>query len=131
MKKFVFITTVVAIAYVAVLASYVVDRSAAQPTTLGPNVYSLSIGTGASLAAVGANPSRRAVTICNNHASQSINFTFGTTVTPVSTSVGQFLPGGNVAASCFTTPGSVVGGVGGQINMIASGATTPVTVFEY
>lgn len=100
-------------------------------TQLGPNVTALTIGGTATMAAIGANPTRRAVTICNGHATQTATFTFGTAVTPVSLTTGQVLATGNVATSCFTTPGAIQSGVGAQINLIASGASTPVTVFEY
>jgi len=105
--------------------------AAPSQTNLGPVTWALTASGTAAMAAVPANPSRRGFTICNNHASQTVNFTTGT-VTPVSGSVGQFLAANNVATSCYTTPALTAGvGVGAQINIIASGATTPVTVLEY
>jgi len=51
----------------------------------------------------------------------------------VSLTTGMVLLAGNVATSCFSTPfvGLTPFGAGAQINIIASGASTPVTVFEY
>lgn len=100
-------------------------------TNLGPFETDLSIGNTASMNAVPANPTRRAVIICNDHASQTINVTFGTASTPSAT-VGLRIPGGNAVASCwYSSSASTGGGQGAQINFFASGATTPVTVFEY
>ena len=105
----------------------------AQSTVLGPNVTTVLAGASATLAALPANPTRRAVTICNGHATQTVTFTTGA-VTPVSLTTGFVLLAGNVAASCFTMGqigSSTSGGVGAQINVIASGASTNVTFFEY
>lgn len=124
---------VVAVLFIAVFVLFHVKQSDAQQTNFGPFETDLSIGTGASMAAVAANPSRRGLIICNDHASQTINVTFGPASTPSAT-VGLRIPGGNAVASCWysgsaITPG--IGGFGAQINIIASGATTPVTVFEF
>ena len=105
----------------------------AQNTVLGPFTTAVTVGTAASLAALAANPTRKAVTICNGHATATVTFTTGS-VTPVSLTTGIVLAAGNVATSCFTI-GSVANlgssGVGAQINVIASGASTPVTFLEY
>jgi hypothetical protein len=115
----------------ALVALYNANKVEAQPTVLAPFMTTVTVGASATLAAVPANPSRRAMTICNGHATQTVTFTFGT-LTPVSLTTGQVLAAGNVATSCFTVPpANVVGGVGAQLNLIASGASTPVTVFEY
>jgi hypothetical protein len=119
---------------IAALASCALIGAAnAQSTVLGPNVTSVTAGVAATLAALPANPARKAVTICNNIATVSnVFFTTGTTVP--STTVGQVLPFGNVAASCFTlgAPGLAgSGGVGAQINVIASAGTPTVTFIEY
>src|ERR1700746_1680597 len=100
--------------------------AAPSQTNLGPVTYALTASGTATMAAVAANPSRRRVTIWNKHASQPVHFTTGTLV-PVSGSVGQFLAANNVATSCYTTPALTMGyGVGAQINIIASGSSTPV-----
>jgi hypothetical protein len=125
------LAAVLAVITSAALA-YMVTIAWAQPTVLGPFMTTATVGASATLGAVPANPSRRAMTICNGHATQTVTFTFGT-LTPVSLTTGQVLPAGNVVASCFTVPpiASVSGGIGAQLNLIASGAATPVTVFEY
>jgi hypothetical protein len=104
-------------------------------TVLGPVTTTVSVTASATLAALPANPSRRAVTICNGSATLFITFTTGS-VTPVSLTTGVVLQTGNVVASCFTigTPGGGLGGaaVGNQINVIGSGAgPTNVTFLEY
>jgi hypothetical protein len=109
---------------------YLENPVGAQITNLGPSMTTVTAGASATLAALPANPSRHALTICNGHASQSVTFTFGA-LTPVSLTTGMVLPGNNVVASCFTTPGSISAGIGAQVNVIASGASTPVTFFEY
>jgi hypothetical protein len=126
-------TAAAIIATVAVL--FHVKQAPAQQTNLGPIETDLSIGNSATMAAVGANPSRRGLIICNDHASQTINVTFGTASTPSAT-VGLRIPGGNAVASCWYAPflqgsSGVIGGMGAQINIFASGASTPVTVFEF
>ena len=103
-------------------------------TALGPATTTLSAVATATMAALPANPSRHAVTVCNGSATLFVTFTTGAVV-PVSLTTGQVLQTGNVVASCFTigVPGSQnSGGVGAQINVICStGAGCPVTFFEY
>ena len=109
------------------------QRGNAQTTVLGPVTTTISVGTAAILAALPSNPTRRAVTICNGSAAATATFTMGTIVTPVSLTTGIVLQTGNVATSCFTV-GSVSGpsgGVGAQVNVIASATSTPVTFLEY
>jgi hypothetical protein len=105
-------------------------------TSLGPNQYNLTIGTGASMAAIGANPSRKGITICNGNATAAnvITVTFGPSVTPVDGTTGVVIPGGQVAASCHTFPESGMGGVGNlgaQINIISHVGSNPVSAVEY
>ena len=105
----------------------------AQTNVLGPGMTTGTAGVAATMAFLGSNPSRKALTICNGSATATVTFTTGT-VTPVSLTTGFVLLTGNVAASCFTmgqigNPSS--GGVGAQINVIASTAGVPVTIFEY
>ena len=113
-----------------VSAIWLLSPARSQPTFTGPVMTTVAAGVTATLAVVGVNPSRRSFTICNGHATQSVTFTFGA-VTPVSVTTGQTLPGGSLAQSCYTPPGAVLGGVGAQINVIASGAATPVSIIEY
>jgi hypothetical protein len=126
MKRF----AIAALAFCALIGA----ANAQGTTVLGPNVTTVSVAASAILAALPANPSRRAVTICNGSATLFITFTTGT-VTPVSLTTGFVLQTGNVAASCFTMGVGGVGsggGVGAQINVIGSGAgPTNVTFFEY
>jgi hypothetical protein len=136
MRKFFDITlssVTVCLIMIAVIMvfSYSPNRVKGQGLFLGPNVYSITAGASATMAAVPANPSRRAFTICNGHATQTATFTVGTALTPVSLTTGLVLATGNVVASCYTTPSSITSGVGAQINVIASGASTPVTVLEF
>lgn len=103
-----------------------------QGTVLGPNISTISVGTSAVLAAYPSNPARRAITICNGSAANTVTFTFGTSVTPVSLTTGQVLltnSGANI--NCYTSPLQILTGIGAQVNLIASGASTPVTVIEY
>lgn len=103
-------------------------------TVLAPFQTNLTIGTGATLNAVPANPSRRGLIICNGHATQTITVGFGSN-TPVSGTSGLVIPGGNAVASCwYALPNvgiSPAVGIGAAINIIASGASTPVTVLEF
>jgi hypothetical protein len=107
----------------------------AQTTVLGPVTTTVSVTASATMAALPANPTRRAVTICNGSATLIITFTTGS-VTPVSLTTGVVIPTGNLVTSCYTIgiPGSGLGGaaVGNQINVIANGAgPTNVTFLEY
>lgn len=104
----------------------------AQTTVLGPSMTTVSVGVNGTMAALAANPSRRAVTVCNGHATQIATISTGS-LSPVSLTTGIVLQTGNVASSCFTfgSPTGPSGGVGAQINVIANGASTPVTFVEY
>lgn len=106
----------------------------AQNTVLGPNMTAVTAAASATMAALPANPSRKAVTICNGSATIVVTFTTGT-LTPVAGTTGIVLPAANVATSCFTigNPASGPGasGVGAQINIIAASTTAPVTFIEY
>lgn len=121
-----------ALGVIAAVVMYA-HRAPAQPTVLGPFTTTASITNSATMAAFPANPSRRAFTICNGNASNSITITFGPSVTPVSGTTGLVLlanSGANI--NCYTSPGAIVGGVGAQINAIGSGAgPNAVTLVEY
>jgi hypothetical protein len=106
-------------------------------TGLGPAMTSVSVNTAGTLAALPSNPSRRGVTLCNEHATNTVTFTLGT-LSPVSLTTGRVLAAGNLVTSCITIGSSqgvptTTGGsnVGAQVNLIASGASTPVTIIEY
>jgi hypothetical protein len=117
----------------AALASCALSGAAlAQQTNQGPFSTTVTAGAAATMAALPANPTRRAATICNGHATQTVTFTTGT-LTPISLTTGQTLPAGSLVTSCFTigNPAGPQGIAGAQINVIASGAATPVTFFEY
>jgi hypothetical protein len=110
-----------------------VGQASAQPTVLAPITTTVSVTASASMAALPANPTRKAVTICNGSATLLITFTTGA-VTPVSLTTGIVLQTGNVVASCFTigVPGGGGSFVGAAINVIANGAgPTNVTFLEY
>lgn len=108
----------------------------AQQTALGPSMTTVTGGATATMAALAANPGRKGVTICNEHASNTVTFTLGTTPTPVSLTTGRVLAAGNLVTSCWTI-GSTTGvanagnNVGAQINVIASSISTPITFIEY
>lgn len=124
------------LAAIALASSLLSSAAFAQGGTniLGPITTTVSAVATATMAALPANPSRKAVTVCNGNATLFVTFTTGT-VTPVSLTTGQVLQTGNVVASCFTMGnpgGSSSGGIGAQINVICSTAgPCPVTFFEY
>ncbi len=115
-----------------VLAGYV-TAAVAQGTFLGPTTTSVTGGATATMAALAANPSRKAVTICNEHATNTVTFTTGTTLTPVSLTTGRVLAAGNLVTSCMTLGGTAgtSANIGAQINVIASSVSTPITFIEY
>lgn len=123
-----------AIAAILATVLFVHPGHAQGTTALSPFQTNLTIGTSATVAAVPANPSRRGLIICNGHASQTITVGFGAN-TPVSGTSGLVVPGGNAVASCwYALPNVGISpsvGIGAQINIIASGASTPVTVLEF
>jgi hypothetical protein len=104
----------------------------AQSTALTPVTTTVSAVAAATMAALPANPTRHAVTVCNGNATLFVTVTTGTVV-PVSLTTGQVLQTGNVVASCFTfgNPGGT-SFAGAAINVICSTAgPCPVTFFEY
>jgi hypothetical protein len=105
----------------------------AQPTFLGPFHSQASITNSATMAAFPANPSRRALTICNGSSTVTITITFGTALTPVSLTTGLILlPNSGANINCYNSPGSIIGGTGAQINAIGSAAgPSIVTLLEY
>lgn len=96
------------------------------PTMLSPVTTTFSQTTTATLAAIPANPSRKQITICGQTATNTLNVTFGTTVTPTS-SLGQ----GIAAQSCTTFTPPAGSYLGSQINLIAVTGTVTVLVIEY
>jgi hypothetical protein len=124
------------LAAIALASSLLSSAAFAQGGTniLGPITTTVSAVATATMAALPANPSRKAVTVCNGNATLFVTFTTGT-VTPVSLTTGQVLQTGNAVSSCFTmgNPGGASsGGIGAQINVICSTAgPCPVTFFEY
>ena len=117
-------------------AMLVIAGGAFAQTALGPNITSVTAGATASMAALAANPTRKGVVICNEHASNTATVTTGTALTPVSLTTGRVLAAGNLVTSCLTigsTTGSTTTGanVGAQINVIASSISTPITFIEY
>jgi hypothetical protein len=125
--------TVLALATALFIGGSWLQRSHAQTTILGPVTTTVSVGTAAILAALPSNPTRRAVIICNGHATNTATFTTGTITTPVNLTTGVVLQTGNVASSCFQlgSMGFPAGSVGAQINVIASATSTPVTFVEF
>jgi hypothetical protein len=128
MKRIAFLATT------AVLIGYI--GTALAQTALGPSMTTVTGGATATMAALAANPGRKGVTICNEHATNTVTFTLGTTPTPVSLTTGRVLAAGNLVTSCWTigsTQGVTNSGVnvGAQINVIASSISTPITFIEY
>jgi len=106
----------------------------AQSTLPGPSMTTATVTTVGSMATLAANPTRKALTVCNEHATNTVTITFGS-LSPVSLTTGRVLAAGNLVTSCMTfgNVGSPVGsgGLGAQVNTIASGSGTPVTFIEY
>lgn len=105
----------------------------AQPTNLAPFEWDIIAGTTAQMAAVPANPTRKALIICNVGVSGTIVYvTFGQHSTP-SSSAGVPLAGGAVINSCLNLLPFASSNVamGAQINVIASAAGTPTVVLEF
>src|SRR6266849_2642073 len=117
---------------VGIIAAFGVRPANAQ-TVLGLFQSQASITASATLAAFPSNPSRRAFTICNGSSTVTITITFGTTLTPVSLTTGLvLLPNSGANINCYTSPLSITGGVGAQINAIGSAAgPSIVTLLEY
>jgi len=100
--------------------------SAQAPTILSPISTTFSQTTTATMAAIPSNPSRRQITICGQTAVNTLNVTFGPTLTPAA-AVGQ-----SIAANACTTFTPPVGTyLGSQINLIAVTGTVTVLVTEY
>jgi hypothetical protein len=121
----------------AALAASAFAGLAYAQTALGPNMTSITTNSNGQMAALPANPGRVGVTICNEHATNTVTFTTGL-LSPVGVTTGRVLAAGNLVTSCFTIgstqgPTAQTGGkdVGAQINILASGASTPVTFIEY
>lgn len=121
-------------AFIMGVVLLVTGGALAQSTNVAaPALTSVTAGATATMAAIGLNPSRKQLTICNEHASNTVTFTTGTT-TPVSLTTGRVLAAGNLVTSCMTlgAASSKEGvNVGNQINIIASSVSTPVTFIEY
>jgi len=121
----------------AALAASAFAGLAYAQTALGPNMTSVTTNSNGQMNALAANPSRRGVTICNEHGSNTVTLTLGT-LSPVGVTTGRVLAAGNLVTSCITIGSSqgvptTTGGsnVGAQINILASGSSTPVTFIEY
>jgi hypothetical protein len=111
----------------AALASCALSGAAlAQSTVLSPVTNTFTQTTTATLAAIPSNPSRKQIQICGQTATNTLNVTFGTIVTPTSTL------GTSIAAqSCtlFTPPAGSY--LGSQINLIAVTGSVVVLYTEY
>jgi len=105
----------------------------AQPTISLPFATVTNVA-GSSVQIIGANPSRRAISICLAAVAQSVTF-IPAPATPVSLTSGITIVGSaTVPPPCFTSPtltaSGTSGGVGAAWNAIASGAIN-VTVLEW
>ena len=114
------------------LAAYIGAALAQSTNVVAPLTTSVTAGATATMAALAANPSRKQVIICNEHATNTVTFTTGS-LTPVSTTTGRVLAAGNLVTSCMTlgTGGKDGPNVGAPINVIASSVSTPVTFIEF
>ena|SRR5262245_52075624 len=100
----------------------------AQPTAAIPFATSVTVTTTAAQL-IGANPSRRALTICTPGNTNVVAIA-PAPITPVQPGgPGVIITGTATASTCFTTT-SAVTGVGAAWNAIAS-ASTVVLVLEY
>ena len=112
-----------------------VERVKAQPLSLVPQIFALTVGTGATMNAVASNPNVRSIIICNGNATAAnvVTATWGSAVTPVDGTTGLVIPGGQVVASCWTSPAIGGGNFWGmqQLNLIAHVGATPVTVLIF
>lgn len=109
------------------------QQAVAQPTNLAPFEWDVLAGTTAIMAAVPANPTRKALIVCNAGVAGVIVYvTFGQHSTP-SLSGGLPLAGGAVSNSCLNLLPFATNTVamGAQINVIATAAGTPVVVLEF
>ena len=117
----------------AVFAAALVVSVPAQTTVSLPFATSVSVTT-SSAQLIGANPSRRALTICTPGSTNVVAIA-PAPITPVQPGgPGVIITGTATASNCFTTPlvqnSGTSGGVGAAWNAIAS-ATTVVLVLEY
>jgi hypothetical protein len=96
-------------------------------TTLTPVTNTFTQTTTATLAAIPANPSRRQIQICGQTATNTLNVTFGTIVTPTAT-LGTPI----AAQACVTyTPPAGEFYMGSQINLIAVTGSVVVLYTEW
>jgi hypothetical protein len=98
-------------------------------TQLSPVSNTFTQTTTATLAAIPANPSRKQITICGQTATNTLNVTFGTIVTPTAT-LGQPI----AAQSCVTFAPPLTGVspfLSSQINLIAVTGSVVVLYTEY
>src|SRR5262245_66623600 len=103
-------------------------RGEAQPTAAIPFATSVTVTTTAAQL-IGANPTRRALTICTPGNTNVVAIA-PAPITPVQPGgPGVIITGTATASTCFTTT-SAVTGVGAAWNAIAS-ASTVVLVLEY
>jgi hypothetical protein len=108
-------------------------QAAAQPTNLAPFEWDVIAGTTAIMAAVPANPTRKALIVCNAGVGGTVVYvTFGQHSSPA-LNVGVPLAGGAVINSCLNLLPFASSNVamGAQLNVIASAAGTPVVVLEF
>jgi hypothetical protein len=93
---------------------------------LSPVTNTLSQTVTATMGAIPSNPSRKQIQICGQTATNTLNVTFGTIVTPTST-VGTSI----AAQACVTFTPPVGSYLGSQINLIAVTGTVAVLYTEY
>lgn len=117
----------------AVAAALCATQASAQPTNLAPFEWDVIAGITATMAAVPANPTRKALIICNAGVAGTVVYvTFGQHSMPA-LNVGIPLAGGAVVNSCLNLLpfATATVAMGAQINVIASAAGTPVVVLEF
>jgi len=112
----------------------------AQVTANLPFATNVVVGT-SSIQLIGANPTRRSITICNGAAATNNIAVAPAPITPVSGGAGgvgiQIAAATSSVPNCFTPPPNLVnpagsqGGAGAAWNAIASAASTNVLVLEW
>jgi hypothetical protein len=114
------------LALAALASCALLGGAQAQTNVLSPVTNTFTQTTTAALAAIPSNPSRKQIQICGVTATNTLNVTFGTVVTPTS-SVG--IPIAAQTCVLFTPP--VGSNLTSQINLIAITGSVVVVYTEY
>ena len=114
---------------VAALGYYLVPAFA-QMTTLGPVATVTAIPSQTTTAIATANPSRKALQICNVGASSTTWIWPGPSTTPISAYSLPAISSGTIV--CFTPPSSLrEAGIGASWYAVSGATATTISVLEY